>query len=326
MLKILDAARSDNSFNLKFAAVIVVACSIVIGVHYKYFYNSVAGPFPLDASLALDPGPRELVRLKGELHDTGVVEQTVTRHFHVVETGRKDTAQFVTTELDGRPFLIKIPNDFVGDVVTGRLTPLTFKLGSLLPATPAPYPWTLDATETSYRIPSLPVGIAMLLLFPSLFWLRSAWRRSKNVESHPELVKLATLGPLPEMIARIENDVSAAGVDARIGELWLTPSWIVKPSLLHIWPAKDVIGVGRELTGKPVANKPRRHQVVIWRRGEPSPHTCEMPETTVTAFVERASVCMPWAVVDDSAAFRADWKSHRESLEQGTDTRRAAAT
>jgi hypothetical protein len=322
---IVAAARRDNAVVVRYAGALVAACLIVGIVHYRYLYNLIAGPIPLVAALANDPGEREFVHIEGTVTATGVVEETVTKHFHILVTHREETAEYMVTELDGRPLIVKVPVEFSGTAIEGKLVPLIPELARLVASTPAPYPNLLDATEP-YRRPSWWLIVAALVLIPALLWLRGALRRTRGgIERHPEIVALAKLGPPHQLIEQIERDMTAAGHVAQVGKLWITPSWLVSFDTLILCRAQDVIGVGVELVNKDASNRTLKYVVKVWRRDTWYAATSMVDAPTARATMRRVVECMPWAVVDDAPGFGRRWKADQAGEERAADTRRSSA-
>jgi hypothetical protein len=147
---IVEAARSDNRFMVWASALVVVACVVVLAVHARYVYNWVAGPFTADAALLDDPGWRRFVRADGELEHSGVVEETTKRLGHVVEVSREETAEYFVMQVANRSLLVKVPRDFSGHSVAGRLVEVPERVRALVGSDTKQYTWMIDA-EHSYR-------------------------------------------------------------------------------------------------------------------------------------------------------------------------------
>src|SRR5450432_2917985 len=146
---IREAARSDSRFMMWVSGLFLAACIVVLAVHARYIYNWVAGPFDANAALLTDPGFHRFARITGKLEHTGVVEETSKRLGHVVETSREETAEFFMADVAGRQVVVKVPRDFAGGPVEGRVVELPERLRSLIQPAPI-YPWMIDA-EHSYR-------------------------------------------------------------------------------------------------------------------------------------------------------------------------------
>jgi hypothetical protein len=304
------------------SGLLLAACIVVLAVHARYIYNWVAGPVDANADLLTDPGFHRFARVTGKLEHSGVVEETSKRLGHVVETSREETAEFFTADVAGRKVIVKVPRDFAGGSVEGRVVEVPERLRSLIqPA--AIYPWMIDA-EHSYRGDwNLPLVLALLLVLPCSWWLRSAMRRAKSLDRHPQLAQLASHGDPLETADRIEREMRELGDAAHAGPYWISPSWFVRPKpLLAIRHAKDIAGIAtRTRTIKNVT----KHEVMLWRSGSASADTDAMPESEVAAVARRVAATMPWAVVADAETFERRWRDDRASEEAAARLRYEAA-
>jgi len=319
---IREAARSDNRFMIGVSGLFLAACIVVLAVHARYIYNWVAGPFDASAALLTDPGFHRFARVTGKLEHSGVVEETSKRLGHVVETSREETAEFFTADVDGRQVIVKVPRDFAGGAVEGRVVEVPERLRSLIQPAPI-YPWMIDA-EHSYRGDwNLPLVLAILLVLPCAWWLRGTVRRAKSVDRHPQLARLASHGDPLETAKRIEREMSELGDAAHAGPYWISPSWFVRPKpLLAISHAEDIAGIAtRTRTVKNVT----KHEVMLWRFGSASADTDAMPQSDVASVARRVAAAMPWAVVADVESFERRWRDDRASEEAAARTRYEAA-
>ena len=304
------------------SGLLLTACIVVLAVHARYIYNWVAGPFDANAGLLTDPGFHRFARVTGKLEHSGVVEETSKRLGRVIETSREETAEFFTIDIDGRQVIVKVARDFAGSTVEGRVVEVPERLRSLIQPAPI-YPWMIDA-EHSYRSDwNLPLVLALLLLLPCSWWLRSTVRRAKSVDRHPQLAQLASHGDPLETADRIEREMSELGDAAHVGPYWISSSWFVRPKpLLAIRHAKDIAGIAtRTRTIKNVT----KHEVMLWRFGTASADTDAMPESDVAAVASRVAISMPWAVVADVETFERRWRDDRASEEAAVRMRYEAA-
>ena len=316
---IVEAARSDNRFMVWASALLVTACVVVLAVHARYLYNWVAGPFTADAALLDDPGWRRFVRADGELEHSGVVEETTKRLGHVVEVSREETAEFFVMQVGNRSLLVKVPRDFSGHAVEGRLVEVPERVRALVGSDTKPYSWMIDAEHSFRGDWNLPLVLALLLVAPSLWWLIHAARRARSVLNHREISALTAHGVPDDVIAQIEREMTALGDAAHVGPYWISPSWLVKPKpLLMIAHASDVSGVAARTRKVKSGDK---HEVLLWRRGRASDDTTTMAETETAAVIARIAACMPWAAVPDADAFARRWKEDRAAQEAAVKAR-----
>jgi hypothetical protein len=300
------------------SALIVLACVVVLAVHARFIFNFVAGPVDANAAVLTDPGLHRYVRVTGKLEHSGVVEETSKRLGHLVETSREETAEFYLVAVDGRQVVVKVPRDFAGTAVEGRVVELPERLRSMIEPAPI-YPWMIDA-EHSYRSAwNLPLVLALVLLLPCVWWLRSALRRAKSLARHPQLANLASHGDPLETADRIEREMAALGDAAHVGPYWISPAWFVRPKpLLAIRHANDIAAIGTRARAVKNATK---YEVMVWRFGSATADTDSMSQAELTAVARRVGEVMPWAVVEGDA-FERRWRSDRASEEAAARARR----
>jgi hypothetical protein len=312
------AARSDNRFMVWASALLVAACVVILAIHARYIYNWVAGPFAVDASLLDDPGWRRFVRITGELEHSGVVEETSKRLGRYVEVSREETAEFFTVQIVGRPLLVKVPRDFAGNVVAGRLVETPERLRTLLGADKRVYGWMIDAEHSFRGDWNVPLVLAILLFVPSVWWLTRAARRARSYMHHSQIAALSAHGEPRDVIDQIEREMRDLGDAAHVGPYWISSSWLVKPEpLLMIVHARDVIGVARRT--RKVKNG-EKHEVLLWRRGQAMDETA-MAASETEAVAQRVTTCIPWAAVADPDTFSRLWKEDRAAQEAAASVR-----
>jgi hypothetical protein len=303
-----EAARSDSRFMVWVSALILTACLVVLGVHTRYIYNWVSGPSEATPSLLADPGFHRFVRLDGKLQPSGIVEETSKRLGHVIETSREETAEFLIAEIGGREVIVKVPREFAGSAVEGRLVEVPERLRAMIQPAPI-YPWMIDAEHSFRGDWNLPLVLALVLVLPCAWWFRGTLRRAQSIDRHPQLAKLVSHGAPLEVADRIEREMRALGEPAHVGLYWISPAWFVRPKpLLVIHHGSEIAGIAtRTRTVKNVT----KHEVIVWRAGSASADTDAMTESEVATVAGRVAACMPWAVVGDAEAFARRWRDDR---------------
>jgi hypothetical protein len=314
---IVETARRDSRELVQGSLILLLICAGVLGFNWKYVYNWCVGPFPFDDPLSAAPGPREFVRTEGQLTSTGVVQETTVRLLHGLAETKNVSARYVAMKVGDRFLVAKVPADFSGQIVEGRLVPLPEVVKTALGSGTPAYPWLVDA-QTSYRwdfnlfvMVAAPLFLIFLLLF-----LLSAWRAT-SVKNHPALAGLKRLGPPLQIAERIENELRMAGDNARAGPLWIGPSWFVAlaPSL-HVHPVGDIMGLAHHLEAKKSSPS---HSVRLWLRGKMLPEQLEVSEGEARAALAGAAARLPGLVTDDGAGFDRRWKADRAACEREID-------
>jgi hypothetical protein len=316
---IAGAARRDARGFVTASLFLVFLFAAVLGLNWKYVYNWFAGPFPLDASVADAPGAREWVTAQGATASSGVVQTTSLKLFRgLVKTPGAVTAEYRVMEVGGRPLLVSVPSGFSGTTVEGRLAPLPEELRDTV-AADGLYPSMLVAT--SYRTSANLFVLIAGPLFPlAVLLLAYATWAAGRMDRHAAFAALAHLGPASEVAFRVERELIAAGRGAKLGPLWMSASWLVaiEPTL-HLYPVQDLVGVAHEKTA---GKSGERHAVRVWARDRSLSDSIAMEEAEARAVVAGVATRLPWAVVDDPAAFEKKWRSERQACERAADTAR----
>jgi hypothetical protein len=140
--------------------------------------------------------------------------------------------------------------------------------------------------------------------------------------------RLARLGPLDAMVARVETAIAKAGRDAKVGPLWITPEWLVALSpLVRIYSASDLGGVGlATAVAKSGTSVEPKHTLNVWVRGEMAQDTLDLTTSEAKAVMQALARAMPWAVVEDVSVFDKRWTADREACARDLDDRRKAAS
>ena len=218
--EILSAVRRDNRTSVVAALVLTAILGAVLLLNWKYLYNWARGPFAFDAALAAAPGHREFVRAEGPLLPTGLVQETTFRLFRGAVENKSVSATYMAMLTAERILVVKVPPEFSGRVVLGRLVALPEAVRAQLPsdsagASGAPgrgfYPYLLEQRGYGLLDANIFVIVAVplfVLSLPLLAWV--AWK-SARVERHDSMKRLARLGPLASVVGRVEAALVAAG-------------------------------------------------------------------------------------------------------------------
>src|SRR5437016_5050630 len=240
---ILVAARRDLKGGVQGSLALVVIAAIVLGINWKYVYNAAAGPFPFTAAVAAAPGPREFVVAKGTLVPTGWAQESTVRLLRGLVETKSTSARYLAMRVDGKLLVVKVPVDFAGDMVVGRLVALPTAIQATIPADYAPSPWMIDAT-IGYRADfNLFVPLAALLFAVGLALVANSLRRVGKVERHPMIAPLAASGDPERAALKLDGEMRAAAAVDRVGPFVMTPDAIVAldPQLVIV-PNADLVG------------------------------------------------------------------------------------
>lgn len=238
---ILRAARDSAKSTVNLAIVFIVLCLIVLGFNWRYVYNLFSGPVPLTGALATNPGAREFVTVEGKLIPTGATQQT-TLKFKGLKIDESKSADYMMLALDGRFVVVKVPANFTGNTVQGRLEELPEELKS----TPLFYPWMV--VEIDYRIhTNLFVWLTALVLPLALLLLAFGLWRVAKPENTWAIRRLKSYGSPHLVMAAIDAELSAQGCPGRVLPITFAPSWVIvwEPCLV-IFPRNEIAGITLE--------------------------------------------------------------------------------
>lgn len=316
---ILDAARRDSRELLTAALVLFALCAGVVGLNWKYVYNWLAGPFPFDRRLADAPGAREFAHAEGPALPTGVVQETTFRLLRGLAETKSVSARYLAMLVGDRILVVKVPPEFAGTVVEGRLVPLPDVVRQSFGPDVTPHPWMVDA-HIGYRWDfNLFVLVAAPLLPLAMMLLGFAAWRATSPQKHPAIARLATSGSPLQVVEWIESEMARGGQAARAGPLWISPSWIVAlaPSL-QIHSVPDLIGVGHQVTTKKGDTK---HSLRFWTRDKLFSDDLAVPEGDARLAMQGVRSRFPGLAVDDAPGFDRRWQSDRKVVESEVDAR-----
>ncbi len=326
---ILAAVRQDNRTSIIAVLVLSGILGSVMALNWRYLYNWARGPFPFDAALAAAPGNREFVRAEGLLIPTGMAQETTVRLFRGAVENKSVSATYMAMLTGDRLLIVKVPPEFSGRVVEGRLQPLPEALRGQLEGDAAAkdkpgrafYPYLLEQRGYGWLDSNLFVLVGaplFLLSLPFAAWV--VWS-SARIERHASMRRLARLGPLDAMIARVETAIAAAGRSAKAGPLWITPQWLVALSTrVLVFPASDLAGVG--LATAVSKSGETQHTLHVWVRGSLMEDTLDLTASEANTVMQTLAHAMPWAVVEDVKVFDKRWTADREACTRDLDERR----
>jgi hypothetical protein len=320
---LLQAARKNAKAIVQGGLIICAIAALVLLVNGKYVYNWVAGPFPMNSALAESPGMKEFSRVDGNLIGTGLAEHSTTTVRvlrRALETSSTSvSAIYYLFPLDNKFVLVKAAPDFSAGAARGRLVPLPerirsfpqlseIKVGDGRTLRPDDlYPTMLDA-RFSYRADAnLFVIIAAIVLIGGLIGTVSSMAKASNPQRYPMLRVLARSGAVQATLRRAEQELIAAGNDARVGPLLISANWVYDTGRdALIFAMKDVIAVTKKAEVKP--GKPPS----FWLRGEARGHSVKAGDQECDAMINAIGTRVPWAIIEPGSPFESNWKRDRQ--------------
>jgi hypothetical protein len=264
---LLSQVRRCNR-NLLLVNLFILFAVILIAVFsYNYFYNTLCGPFEMDAASVT-----AITNLKAQIHTyitvagddvghTGLQYYEVTYEEgsnKVVNT--KVIADYLYLFVHGKLLVVKAPPGATDFSYTGWLKEMPAEVKSELlslaeeediPAmafNQIVLPFLLDT-----QVNRAEGYVALFALAP--FFLISSWnllrygQRVADPSSHPIYKKLAAFGK-PESVAKdIDNDISGSGIPMPQG-ITISDGWFVKKKFfgLSLVPLPDVLWMYKHVT------------------------------------------------------------------------------
>ncbi len=297
------------------------AMSIVMAVGIAFFlggtifnrgplYSLLAGPFPAGEALQ-DPGTMQWVESTGPFEEMGL------RALGVSQLLRAEPApRLLGLTVGGRTLLVKVATTASGGRLRGELKELPLMLRATLPAAlkDRVHPVMLDTTGAPYW-----VGAGLTLIFPALLVVSTAgFVRTRWDVAHPDrnevFAGLRARGSVPAMLAEAEADAATAVGPFRIGK-----QWIIAEDPLLVEAIDDVVGFALALR---MVAKAQVTVVLFWCRGRRSAQGVRVLPEQLAEVTAQLSARLPWARIEDAAAFEAQWASDREACERNADARR----
>jgi hypothetical protein len=332
---LLEAVRRENRTAVLAALLLCAIPAAVLLFNWKYMYNWAAGPFPFDEALAAAPRAREFVRAEGPLLPTGLTEETTFRLFRGAVESKSVSANYMAMLTAGRFLVVKLEPSFSGKVVEGRLVPLPEAVRSSLLSDAGRgadgtrrvfHPYLLE--QKNYRLDANLFVMIATPLFPVtlLLLVVVAWQAARP-ERHASLKRLARLGPLSTVVPRVETALALAGDKAKAGPLWITREWVAAlGDKVLVYPASELVGVGLKSTLKKTRSEVVvKHTLNLWAKDLTAPDTLEVSAGEGKAVLEAVAERLPWALIDDGAAFERRWSEDRAACAREAEARRKGA-
>lgn len=330
---IFEAIRQEIRTAVLASAILTGLFGAVLALNWKYMYNFAAGPFPFDSDAGQGGSVREFVRAEGPLLPTGLQEQTRVRLLRGLVESESVSAKYMALLTGSRLLLVKMKPEFSGRVVEGRLVPLPEAVRAEIATaeerregrSPLFYPVLLE--QGSYRLDAnLFVMIATPLFALSLLLLAYNLTRVLRPSGHPVLARLASRGPLPEVLARVENAFALEGSRAKAGPLWLTRDWVASlGDKVFVSPTADLAAIGAAVSlekqgGKPVV----KHEIRIWTAECLTPVALSVSAAEAEAVRAAARDRIRWAWIDDVPGYERRWRENRQAcVDEATRSRQA---
>jgi hypothetical protein len=316
---ILETARKDTSSAMMGGALLLLVCTGVLAINWKYVYNFIAGPVPFTAALSTSPGAQEWVTASGTLVPTGLSETITVGLLRGAVESTTTTARFMMMSVEGRPLIVKVGNDFSGSVVSGRLVPLPATLAT--DSSTGVYPWYIDA-KNGYR---WDFNLFVMIAGPSfpiflLLTLGAAYTRM-NPLGYPPIAYLKRFGNPLQVVDQIEAELASAGPSAYISPLWIGPTWVVGlASGVKIFKLDEIVAVAY-VTTEARGSKPATHAVRFWVAGQVLYYTITMSAKEAHTVLAALDSRVPGIVADDAAVFDKRWARDRAECERDAKAR-----
>lgn len=329
-------------------ALVIAAIAGIIAFNWRYYRNYVSGPYdmPRDELIDLasaDEAARYYVSVTGDdAFDSGYqeVSRSVNRRTGRVQSERV-TASFMIVAFDDRLLMVKSEDEVPRNENVGALIAMPADLRSdFISEVRSEEPELADAIDSAL----LPVmldtkpfrtfgTIGLVVMLPllglALFNVVRGVQRMTDPQKHPAVRALAAQGSYHEVASRIEDEFRNQVGVVKIGNVTITPSWIISRAgtaltILHrddiAWVYLKV--VQRRVNGIPVG---KNYAAIIMARPNAS-LTINANEAKASEILIEISRRAPWALTGYSAELEQDWKKNRAQVLAAVDQRRAQIT
>jgi hypothetical protein len=318
---IRETVRKQSRSLITTSAVIVALCLAIFAFNWKYVFNWFAGPVPFTAALSANPGAREFVSARGPFTPTGYAQETVIKLKGKIPLPQNVTAEYMTTQVEGKSLLVKAPPNFTAGSIEGRLVPIPTELSRGLPVDNSYYPWMVAQTGYRWDFNLLILGAALLLPL-SLFFLGVFLWRGADPARNPAIRDLKRFGSPIQVVDKIEAEIASTGESGEIGPLFFAPSWLVTfEPLVKIFAISETVGIAQHVKYKKAGAK-AVHLLAIWTRGKPLPEELQVGEAVAAAAMQKVAVTYPWLAIDKPKEFGTRWISNRAACESDQELRR----
>jgi hypothetical protein len=170
------------------------------------------------------------------------------------------------------------------------------------------------------------LGLGSLLFGAFLFGIARALWRSSNPARHPIMRALGRFGTPADVAGQLDAELLAE--HRQIGDLHLTPNWLVRASRSSLTALRieDVVWAYKKVTQHRVNGVPagKTYAAQIWDRHGVC-MTVTGSESAVNQALETACQRAPWLVAGFSPDLEKAWKSNRAALIAAVDLRRREA-
>jgi hypothetical protein len=323
-------ARSNRNRLLR-SILGIVAVIIFAAVTYRYFYNFFLGPFPIThEELTAAAGPGDLFRYYVTVDGDDVIDTgfEMERRRNGVVTS---TDNYFALVLGDRLLLVETPTiAAVRTTYTGYLESSTSEVRTRviddiessegLPGIFLP----MQLTDSDFKFPGyLGIAAVAVVLGLSLWGLGTSVQRYGDSGSHPIARSLGRFGDPAMAISSLDSEMMAD--HPRIGDLHLTPSWLVyqKKSDLKATRFDDIVWVYKMVTTQRTngVKTGTTYTARVWDR-----HGVEMilqdKEGAVNEMLNGIVQRAPWALAGHNAEIETAWKSNRPAVLAAVDQRR----
>jgi hypothetical protein len=310
----------------------------VAGWQYRYLYNFVLGPFPVDAKSlegikSLDDNLQQYITVKGNaIDDTGVQQITKRVRRSTGQTiSQSVSAKYQTLQLDKRILLVKSGVSGSSTQVTGGLSEISSEIKSRI-VTPiesqdsslkgAFLPFMLDTND--YRLGGYIVLLfALPLSIFSIWKIISALRWRSNLGNHPIRKRLEKLGDWQTLIQEIDAEANSGTNTIMIGNNQLTRSWLLQLKNIEMKAIKldQLVWAYKKVTSTKYG---KFYSVALHdRQGEE--YVCPCPnEADVELLLKELFDRFPHLILGYSDDLKKMWKRERQKLIESVDLARQA--
>jgi hypothetical protein len=327
---ILDAVRRLSRAGLTASLFFVALSALVFAINWDYLSNWVSGPFPLSVEMAEGRSSKVFAQIPSGLIATSFVIQRISAVRllnRLSDPNALVAGKIYIFPLQDKILLIKTSPSFSDSSVQGRLVPIpeTFRL--TLPAISASnehkvfYPMMLDASFP-YRLDAN--LFVIFAVFAAPFGLFGTLVIAAGMR-HPELGKttkyIRRQRPALYGIRLVEDEILAAGPQAKVGPLYISKNWIFDSRKPYVFGLNDIVAITATTKLAPRTRTPVQ-QVEFWLVDDQFPHSVQASAAEAEAIQKALIAKAPW-IITDRPDVKARWRHERDKYIAEVEKRRA---
>jgi len=214
---IIDAAKREMSSARGCLLVVLGLVLLIFGLHHKYIYNALTGPYDLKQVDLEKPGMIRSIKSEGQFVKIGSQK---TKRLKLESGG------YFLHKVGDKNVLVAMGSDFEGSAIEGRLKKMSKKEKEAFGELPDLATYMVKAGGGYVWNTSVFMYGAMLAFPLILFSLLSSLLKGNDPLKHQQIAGLKALGEPRSLVTEIESEIAAQNTG---GEMLMhsSPKWFV---------------------------------------------------------------------------------------------------